>query len=86
MSETALASIPLQDLLQEIARRCGGTYAAPKRSGGMKHPTKEAWARAQAAEARAKYEQATDPSVRAQLMQDMARYEGMASTYKRKGI
>lgn len=86
MSETDLAGIPLQDLLQEIARRCGGTYAAPKRAGGMKHATKEAWARAQAAEARAKYELATDPSVRAQLMQDMARYEGMASTYKRKGI
>ncbi|MNN29838.1 hypothetical protein D3C81_1434560 [compost metagenome] len=86
MSETDLAGLPLQDLLQEIARRCGGTYAAPKRAGGMKHATKEAWARAQAAEVRAKYEQATDPSLRAQLMQDMARYEGMASTYKRKGI
>jgi len=86
MSATDLAKVPLQDLLHEIARRCGGTYAAPQRTGGMKHPTKEAWARAQAAEARAKYEQATDPSVRAQLMQDMARFEGMASTYKRKGI
>lgn len=84
MSRVDLSGVSVQDLLAELGRRCGASSQAT-RPGRMRYPTKEAWARAQADQCRVQYERATDPSMRASLIQDIAKYERLAATFKRKG-
>lgn len=85
MSRVDLSGVSVQDLLAELGRRCGAANQPPKPKR-MRYPTKEAWARAQADECRIQYERATDPSMRASLILDIAKYESMAVTFKRKGL
>ena len=49
MSAVDLTQIPLEHLLQELARRAGGSLKPAAAKTGMRHETKEAWAAAQAA-------------------------------------
>ena len=88
MTAFDLSAVPIEQLLEEVARRCGSSFKlkASGAGGRLRYETKEAWARAKAAEARAAYEAEPDPSVKARLMEDMGKYEFLAKRYKDQGV
>ncbi|GEM_PF-5094734 len=86
MSAVDLTQIPLEQLLQELARRAGGSYKPAAAKTGMRHETKEAWAAAQAAKYLKKHNAEFDPSVRASLLGEVEKYKRLEARYKLQRI
>lgn len=82
MSDVDLTQIPLEQLLQELARRAGGSYQPAEAKAGMRHETKEAWAAAQAEKWLRKHNAELDPSVRARLLGEVEKFKRLEARYK----
>lgn len=89
MSRIDLSGVSTDDLLAEVARRCGTTRRRQPATGGArgaaKKRTKQEWALAMAEEARQRYHGTSDPSVRAREIQEIGKFEKLASRYKASG-
>lgn len=86
MSELDLSAVSTDQLLAEIARRCGSGYTPRARREKKPQRTKAEWAKAKAQEAREEYHKATDPSERARLMEEMGKFEFLAQRYRDQGL
>ena len=81
-----LSQVPTDELLAELARRCGSSYTPRPRREKKPQRTKAEWAKERAQKARDEYHAATDPSVRAGLMEEMGKFEFLAKRYKEQGL
>lgn len=89
MTGIDLSAVATDQLLVELARRCGSSFKPTGAGNGRRGPrfeTKEAWARAKVAETRAAYEAEPDPSVKARLLGEIGKFELLAKRYKDQGI
>lgn len=89
LSPIDLSSVSTDDLLAEVARRCGTARRRQPVTGSLrgavKKRTKQEWALAMAEEARHRYHDTTDPSVRAREIQEIGKFEKLAALYKMRG-
>jgi len=80
-----LSSVSIDDLLTEIATRCGSAWT-PRTRQARPRRTKAQWAADKAQEAREAYQAAIDPSVRARHMEEMGKFELLAKRYRDQGL
>lgn len=85
MSSVDLSTVSTDDLLAEIAKRCGSGWK-PRARTGRPQRTKAEWAAGMAQKARDAYHTATDPSVRARHMEEMGKFELLAKRYRDQGL
>jgi hypothetical protein len=85
MSSVDLSTVDTDDLLAEVAKRCGSGWKPRARSNRPRR-TKAEWAADMAKKARDAYHAATDPSVRARHMEEMGKFELLTKRYRDQGL